>query len=83
VEVWINFVPRSDKNVHTTQNRRFYTRALLELGTKEVVSQITVEFNPHVGLTQGHKGRYVEDPRGGQVVQFQTIELQPRVEKSV
>jgi hypothetical protein len=31
---------------------------------------------PHVGLAQGHIGRYVQDPRGGQVVQFQAIELQ-------
>jgi hypothetical protein len=28
----------------------------------EVVSQIEVGLDPHVGLAQGHKGRHVQDP---------------------
>jgi hypothetical protein len=54
-------MPRLDKGVHTAQNCRFYTRALLEPGTK-VVPQIEVGLNCHVGLTQGHEGHYVQDP---------------------
>jgi hypothetical protein len=62
MEVRINSVPRSDEDVHTTQNCRFHSRALLELGVKEVVPQIEVGLHPHVGLTQGHEGQYVQDP---------------------
>jgi hypothetical protein len=83
VEVGINFVPRSNLDVHATQNCYFYARALQESGVKEVVPQIEVGLNSHVGLTQGHKDRYVQDPRGDQVVQFQAIELQLKAEKSV
>jgi hypothetical protein len=75
VEVGINSMPRSDKEVHTTQNRHFRARALHESGAKEVVPQIEVVLDPHVGLTQGHKGRYVQDPQRGEMVHFQTIEL--------
>jgi hypothetical protein len=46
----------------------FHTQALQESYVKEVVPQIEVGLNPHVGLAQGHKGRYVQDPRGGQVM---------------
>jgi hypothetical protein len=83
VEVRINSMPRSDKDVHTTQNCRFRARALPELGARVVVSQFEVGLNPHIGLTQGHKGHHVQDPREGQVMQFQAIELQQRAEKSV
>jgi hypothetical protein len=68
-------MPRSDKEVHTTQNRRFRARALHESGAKEVVPQIEVVLDPLVGLTQGHKGRYVQDPQRGEMAHFQTIEL--------
>jgi hypothetical protein len=27
-----------------------------------------VGLNPHVGLTHDNKGRYVQDPQGGQVI---------------
>jgi hypothetical protein len=68
-------MPKSNEDVHTTQNCCFHTQALLEPDMKEVVPQIEVGLNPHVGLTHGHKGRYVQDLQGGQVVQFQAIEL--------
>jgi hypothetical protein len=83
VEVGIDSVPISDEDVDTAQNHHFRTRALLEPDTKEVVPQIEVGLNTHVGLTHGHKGRYVQDPRGGQVKQLQAIKLQQRAEKSV
>jgi hypothetical protein len=41
---------------------------MLGSGTKEVLPQIEVGLNPHVGLTHGNKGRYVQDPQGGQVI---------------
>jgi hypothetical protein len=49
----------SDEDVHTDQSRHFHARALLQPSVKEVVSQIEVGFNPHIGLTQGHKGHHV------------------------
>jgi hypothetical protein len=76
-------MPRSDGDAHTAQNCRFHAQALLEPGAKEIVPQIEVGLNPHIGLTHGHKGRHVHDPQGGQVMQFQAIELQQRAEKSV
>jgi hypothetical protein len=81
VEVGTNSMPRSDEDVHTDQNSHFHTRALLELSVKEVVQQIEVGLNPHIGLTRGRKGHHVQDPREGQVMQFQAIELQQRAEK--
>jgi hypothetical protein len=63
-KVGINYRPRSDKDVHIAQSRHLRTRALLSPGTKEVVPQIEVGLNPHIGLAQGHKGRHVQDSRG-------------------
>jgi hypothetical protein len=37
-----------------------------------------VGINPHIGLAQGYKGRHMQDPRGGKVMQLQAIELQQR-----
>jgi hypothetical protein len=68
-------MPRSDIDVHATQNYCFRAQALQELGAKEVIPQIEVRLNPYIGLTQGHKGCYVQYPQGRQVVQFQAIEL--------
>jgi hypothetical protein len=76
VKVGIDSVPRFDVDIHATQNHRFRARSLQEPGEKEVVPQIEVRLNPHVGLAQDHIGRYVQDPRGGKVVQLQAIELQ-------
>jgi hypothetical protein len=59
VEVGINSTARSNKYVSTAQSCHFYSRALLLLGTEEVVPQIEVGLNPHIGLTQGHKGHLV------------------------
>jgi hypothetical protein len=53
VEVGINSTPRSDEDVQTAQIRRFHARALLKLSAKELVSQIEVELNLHIGLAQG------------------------------
>jgi hypothetical protein len=36
-----------------------------------------------LGLTQGHEGSHVQNPRSGQVMQLQAVELQQRVEKLV
>jgi hypothetical protein len=62
-EVGINYVPKSNEDVHFAQNRHFHTQALPELGAKGVL-QIEVGFNPHVGPTQGHKGSHMKDPLG-------------------
>jgi hypothetical protein len=59
VEVWINFAPGSDEDVHTTQSHCLRARVLLYLGAKEVVPQIEVELNPHIGLAQSDKCRHV------------------------
>jgi hypothetical protein len=75
VEVRIDSMPRFDIDVHATQNYRFDACVRQEPGAKEVHPQIKVGLNPHVGFTQGHKGCDMQDPRGGQVVQFQTIIL--------
>jgi hypothetical protein len=50
VEVGIDFVPEHDIDIHSTQNRRFHVHVLRELDAKEVVTQIKVGVNPHVGL---------------------------------
>jgi hypothetical protein len=53
--------------VHTTQNHHFHARALQEPDVKEVVPQIKVGLDPHVGLTQGHKGRYRTAVESGEI----------------
>jgi hypothetical protein len=82
VEVGMNSVPKSDEDVHTAQNHRFHARVLSEPGTK-VVPQIEVGLNPHIGVTHGHIGHHVQDPRRGHVMQFEAIELQQRAKKFV
>jgi hypothetical protein len=62
VEVGINSLPRTDIKVHTTQHPPFHARALQELGAKKVVPHIEVGLDPHIDLTQGHKGRHAQDP---------------------
>jgi hypothetical protein len=83
VKIGINYTPRFDEDVHAAQNRHFRARALPESDVEEVVPLIEVRLDAHVGLTQGHKGHYVQDPQGGQVMQLQAIKLQQRVEKLV
>jgi hypothetical protein len=48
-------MPKSDKDVHIAQSRCLRSRALLKLGVKEVVPQVEVRLNPHIGLAQGHR----------------------------
>jgi hypothetical protein len=54
-----------DMDGHASQNRCFHVRALREPDAKEVVPQVEMGVNPHVGLKQSHKGRGMQDPRGG------------------
>jgi hypothetical protein len=42
---------------------------------EEIVPQIKVGLNPHVGLAQGHEGRYMQDPQRSQMMQLQVVEL--------
>jgi hypothetical protein len=42
---------------------------------EEVVPHIKVGLNTHIGLAQAHESRRMQDPRGGQVMQLQAIEL--------
>jgi hypothetical protein len=58
-------MPRLDIDVNATQNHHFRARARQELGAKEVVPQMKVGLNPHIGLTRGQEGRHMQDPRGG------------------
>jgi hypothetical protein len=37
---------------------------------EEIVLHVEVGVNLHVGLTQGHKGSNVQNPRRGQIVQL-------------
>jgi hypothetical protein len=48
---------------------------------EEVVSQIEVGLNTHVGHTHGHEGCNMQDPQRSQVMQLQAIELQQRAKK--
>jgi hypothetical protein len=61
-KVGTNSLPRSNIKVNTTQHPCFCARALQKPCMNEVVSQIEVGPDPHVGLAQGHKGRHVQDP---------------------
>jgi hypothetical protein len=70
VEAGIDSMPISDVDDHATQNHHFRAWAWQEPGAKEVVPQIEVELNPHVGLAKSYKGRDMQDPWGGQVMQF-------------
>jgi hypothetical protein len=51
--------------------------------TKEVVPQVEVGFDPHVGLTQGYERCNTQDPRRRQMMHPQAMELQQRTEESV
>jgi hypothetical protein len=42
---------------------------------EEVIPQIKLWVNPQVSLSQSHEGRYMKDPREGQMVQLKTIML--------
>jgi hypothetical protein len=46
------------------------------MGEEEVIPQIEVGHNPHMGLAQGHKGCYMQDTQRSQVMELQAIELQ-------
>jgi hypothetical protein len=50
---------------------------------EEVVPQVEVGLNQHVGFTQGYEGRDMYDPQRSQMMQFQVIELQQRAEESM
>jgi hypothetical protein len=50
---------------------------------EEVVPQVEVGLNPHVGFAQGYEGRDMYDPQRSQMMQFQVIELQQRAEESM
>jgi hypothetical protein len=39
----------------------------------DIVPQAEIEVNPHVGLTQSHDGRDMQDPPGSQIVQLQAV----------
>jgi hypothetical protein len=51
-----------DVGNHAYQNCHFHVRALWELNAKEVVPQVEMGVNPHIGLAQSHEGRDVQDP---------------------
>jgi hypothetical protein len=34
-----------------------------------------VGLNHFIGRVEGHKGRHLQNPRGGQVLQFEVVEL--------
>jgi hypothetical protein len=50
VEVGIDSMLGFDIDVHASQNRHFHAQALREPNVKEVVSQIKVGLDPHIGL---------------------------------
>jgi hypothetical protein len=50
VDVGIDSMPGFDIDVHAAQNHHFCTRALQGPNTKDVVPQIKVGLNPHIGL---------------------------------
>jgi hypothetical protein len=58
------------------QSCHFCVRVLWTLGAKEVVPQVEMGVNAHVGLAQSYEGYNVQDPRQGQIVQLQAIVLQ-------
>jgi hypothetical protein len=41
-------------------------RVLWTPDVEEIVPQVEMGVNPHVGLTQSHEGRDMQDPREGQ-----------------
>jgi hypothetical protein len=59
VEVGINTGPKFDINIYAIQNHRLCARALWEPDAKELVLQIEVGANPHIGLAQSYKGHNV------------------------
>jgi hypothetical protein len=76
-------VSRIDIDVHATQNHHFRVRALWESDAQEVVPQIEVAINPHVGLAESHKGHGIQDPQGGNTLQVQAIIPHQQTEESV
>jgi hypothetical protein len=74
-KVRINSWPGLDKDVHAAPHHYFRVRALSQPGAKEIVPQIEMGLNPHIGLAQGHEGCNMQDPRRSQMMQLQAIEL--------
>jgi hypothetical protein len=71
VEISIDVMPRPRVDNHAPQNCHFCVWVLWMPVVEKIVSQDEMEVNPHIGLTQNHKGRDIQDPRGGQIVQLQ------------
>jgi hypothetical protein len=70
VEVRINFMPRFDMNNRTPDDYQLHFPVLRTADMEDIIPQIKRKVNPQVSLTWSHEGRYVQDPRGGQVVQL-------------
>jgi hypothetical protein len=62
VEVWVRTLPRVDMNTYAAQHHYLRVWVRPELDVEEVVPQVEVGFDPHVGLAQGYEGHNMEDP---------------------
>jgi hypothetical protein len=62
LEVWTDSQPRSDRNAHIAPHCHFLTRAQPQLEAEEIVPEIKLGLNPHVGLAQGYQSRNMKDP---------------------
>jgi hypothetical protein len=60
-------MPKPDVDNHTTPptNCQFRVWVLWMPDAEEIVLQVKMGVNPHIGLTQSHKDRDVLDPQEG------------------
>jgi hypothetical protein len=55
-------MPRLDMDNHTPQICQFHVLVLRTSDAEEMVRQVKMGVNPHVGLAQSHKVHDVQDP---------------------
>jgi hypothetical protein len=70
VKIRINAMPEINVNDCASRYCKLCVRVLWMSDMEEIVPHAEMGVNAHVGLTQSHEGRDVEDPRGGQIVQL-------------
>jgi hypothetical protein len=62
VEIRINTMSELDMNDCTPRDCQLHVWVLWTPDTEEIIPQVEMGVNPHVGLTQSHKGCDVQDP---------------------
>jgi hypothetical protein len=55
-------MPRLDMNNHTPEGRQPRVQVLRAMDIEEIIPRIKHRIDPHVSLTESHKGRYMQEP---------------------